>query len=734
MASKTVVTFAGRTILASAPIEWSYTEGVRPYVTTLDFMPDDAKQLLKTDRGGPYDLVITSDDVARTIKNLWMLRRVPGEHKYIVRIEIADRRWMWPYAHVVGRYNVRRKDGVKRVATPDTPPEVADIVPDIHYAPYSLKPPQSGWKDRWKPRDVLEDVWKKATSREFDPPGYRITGNFGQSLEELTIEDLQIEDSGDSAIAKALSYLPEAGIYIDDNGVAVIYSKVDGGEVGICQPSASGPEMVGRGHIEMVSNKWTCPKKVHVRFVREQEVRFDAIEKSKAIGSTSTKLTTERLMENVLPVPDYQLGRWCQGTYVTFDEYLNALPAPPGGVIPRLDHSHLQRAFLPYLDLWGAIQLLGVRDPNSDWVARVAALQQHYRRTYRINPTWRDRFLRFYAYRVATIDPTTGTRAPSLAYADYAYLGSQKYWWKQLGENGGLGAGDLAYAINVDGYPKGADIGNGAKAFDANSKAAPIRVQILDHDQGIIHFVYELDPVKMFDTILPSNLENIPSGNVNDRTRSVSFNAVIKGREQQPPKLSASHKVAVVLMATPASPNNSQQFFEIVLEPKDVQHLLPSAMRESIKDARGPEMDYFVGPGIETARGAWVDSRRDDIDKLFGIKNFQPAPGEPAPDNGLIINDNQSKDGSASLRAIALARAAGVYALHAAHLSGSAEFRLSKDITIAGWISRVTHTVETDGVASTRVDLPDQLQGIDMFAFLDASTRALIMKMVQGGQ
>jgi len=746
MAGKTIATIGGYTILASSPVRWSFSEGTDPVVETFDILNKDADALMNEGRKS-VTLHLESDDRIIDIKHLWVLRRAPSDHKFYARITVADRRWLWPYAHVIGRYNVPLEAGVKRLASLDAP-EITPTAIRFHYAPWSLKtqPVDVGYLGvPWTTEEVIKDVMGKARRSEkgfTGMPGMDISPRIGQELNKVPIEDLEINDAGNVAIGRVLAYLPEAGITVDKDGVIRIFSRVDGAELVICGLVQGGSsleaEIPGRGHVEMISNIRTCPSKINVWFVRKQEVRFDTIEAESSASNTSPVVRDKRLMVNVLPVPDYKISMGagndvCQGTYVTVDAYLNALTAPPGTTIAKLDHRHLQRAFMPYLDLWGALQLLGIRDSDADWPARIAALMTHYRRTYRINPRWMSRFFKIFAHRVATLDVVTGTRAPSMAYADYAYVGSQRYWWKQLGETPGMGAADLAYAVNVNGYPQGSDMGDGVKKFDSKTKPAPIEVQILDHDLGIIHFNYRLDPVKLFDTVLPSHVENIPTGDLSNRMRPIAFNAVISGQEHEPPRLASSHKAAVIISAIPACPNDMRQFFRVEVPAADIAEMLPSQMRDVLNNAIGPEMDIFIKPGIEMARGVWLDDKATEIDQMFGVGGTNDARmGVDLIINWEEGNQNNPGDRAASLNEIAKAAAARVYAMYASHATGKASSRIKGSVTVAGWISRVTHEIAQNGEATTSIDLPEHLPALDWFAFMDASTRQILMRSLRG--
>ena len=89
---------------------------------------------------------------------------------------------------------------------------------------------------------------------------------------------------------------------------------------------------------------------------------------------------------------------------------------------------------------------LGASD--ADWGSRIGAIQQHFRRTYRIEKKVVDRLRSIKAIRFGTIDPVSGTRAPATAYQDWAVIASQRYFATQLAQ-GKTKTGSL-YLFGVD--------------------------------------------------------------------------------------------------------------------------------------------------------------------------------------------------------------------------------------------------------------------------------------------
>ena len=213
----------------------------------------------------------------------------------------------------------------------------------------------------------------------------------------------------------------------------------------------------------------------------------------------------------MIQVPDFQATISSQtvpqGAWVTLDSYLDylATQSPPGiGTLSKADwYRILREASLPFNDLWAALELTGSIDPDNDWAARVSALQQHYRRTYRLPKRWVDRALLISAHRTSTNTVAGGVREKSPAWADYSVLASQRFFEKQIRS----GDSDAIFAVNVDGYPDGDNNGSGVPPLDSATKPGPIGVAVLDQDQGIIQFDYRVDVHKVFDQVLPSHVD-----------------------------------------------------------------------------------------------------------------------------------------------------------------------------------------------------------------------------------
>lgn len=717
-------TLGGKPLLDSAAVAWPLRYGSRPAMVTVEMAPLDATAVSTS--GGPVELVIDPGGGSNfgggnpvRAQNLWVLNVQPGPDPFVSRVTIADRRWMWSYGHILRRYNMRRRTGVKMLTASNVQPAINSTAAQIAYWAWSLKN-----NVPWTAKDVLEDVLKEVGDIEKEyagsAPPIKIDGRIAKSVKGIPVEDLQVDDAGDQAVERILAYLPEAACYVDYDGSIVVTSRATGDEEGVLK--AILPELVGDGHSDLVENALVRPKEIHVLFTREVEVRFDFLENSSA-SSTQTALVDERRMENVLPIPDYSLTvnsrTVARGTYLTMDQAFTAWGNLP--IIGKsMDHWMIQRAFIPHMDLWAAIGLAGER-PNDrgeleNWPGRIGAVQQHYRRTFRVNPRWTDRILSMRAYRVSTIDPQSGQRGPAPAFGDYSILYTQRSLWKNIaqGQNGD-------YVINRTAYPSDGVLG-------ADADLSPAEVSIPDSDQGIVHVDYKPNPVwGMNETILPGQVDqdSMPCADIGNRTRPISFDTVIGGK--QPPKLSSSFKLAVIVTCVPSSPNTDQQLHRVVIKPTDVSDSLPASQRTGLSEARGPIMEVRIGAQVETARIAWIDSRATDIEKIFGV-----VAGDPDL-SGLVINEGAEGGGQtgASINAIAKAAAARIYASLVDRYEGGMAGYMNGQVRPAGWLPEVRHELRTNGEAVTVVEMPGEIPKLSLFGWLDSASRAAILRLAQ---
>ena len=793
----TSATLGGFPLLASAPVSWTLSSGVTPHTATFDMTPDHAKQLISraASTNLPVELRIESGEHTQVFSDLYIIGKTPSMVPYIDKVVVADRRIWWRYGHIgPRRYNWRRRVGYKRLISIDSPQTIQDVADDVWYAPWSLKTfdrfddgyaPSS---EKWTALDMIINVIGAVLQTEKDYNGVNVPWHGldkEHELKQLPVENLLLDDSADQALSRALAYLPEMSVYITASGSVCFYSRASGKEKGIAR-SAGAPK-VGGGLVQAISNRFRRPRKIHVLFTREVELRFDFAEKDEVESKYDPKRSTlnkiqksQRRVENVLPLPDFKLNDITQGTWVEFNKAVSMWnaeewPSIAGGTIKNL--KYFRRAMVPFIDMWSNLNLAGLVRSNADWLSRVNSIQSNFRRTFKIVPAWWDRILSVKAHRVALIDAETGSLAPSLVYSDFCRMNNQRSQFRDAyasKENpDGSRGGKVFYCINGSAYPVNKSANPNGEPCEEypfskldSQIASDAKITIADQEQGVFRVEYVPDIFHAYDVILPGLLEMSdtgytggdlpleagPSLDLKDRAKGIAFDAVAgirKGAsgkiQTSRPQLKANHKLAVVLTAIPATWNSfdsggkevDQQLEKITIDPSDPENsdlldMVHPNVKKDIKDALGPDLYIRVGAGVEVARIGWSDDKYQEIEKIFGVYNGAGELWDDSPPNlgDLVINRGSNAQG-ASLNQIALAVAARIYSGHVDHLQGALKGDLVPNLHPDGWLDSVTYSLETSGEGSVSVDMPETVTQFDLMSFMDDSARATIMKLAQ---
>lgn len=729
-------TLNGFPTLGSSPQGWAERAGVDAPIWEFDVSPVIADGIAKG-FPVPVELEITAGprSPGDTVKvtGLVCIGRAPGHDPNMARVRVTDRRYVLPRIAIRRRYNVRRTVGIRRLIQTDGVPENDPLTDEVQYHPASLNDGRP-----WTAEEILNDILRKidqTSAGAFNPrTGYVVdlVNEGGSGLSSVPVENLEIMDPADDAIRRVLTLLPGLALKVNARGQLVVFSRISGNEAGVEKQTR--PESVGGGHVELIDNGAIRPEEIHVLFGRFAEVRFDFEE-----GGTTTQ--DARFLGNVLPSPDYQSddgGRVIvQGTWIEITTALGIWNAGGGiGDLGELTLPKIRKAFVPFLDPWTGARLHGLRVPDADWMARIAAVEEHYRQTFRINRRWMDRIASIEPYRVALLDPTTGTRAPAVAYSDYSMLASFRSMYAEA-----VADADMSYIMNVARYPTDGRIGS-------TTKPAACRVSIEDADQGIIRLEYRVDTVRLRDTCLPSKVELSgegtrpgvapdtpgPSADPNlDSSRAPTFDAVWESSPESTWQLTDQHKAAVILSARPAYPNDETAFHRIVVRPQEVQPLVPQRMREALGKSFGPKLEIIVPPAVAEALIAWNDDSAASIEKAFGI-GVRDGEDITKELEKLTLNaaaQTTIGDRAPSLNSIALAYATAAFCAYADHFEGSRESSLRK-VELDGWMSSVEHLKLPDGRIVTRIEFPGSRRPLSVFGLLDSGTRRVVLGLVQG--
>lgn len=719
----TVATLDGETLFGE--VRWIVQAGTAPATGRFNVTKGAAARLLE---GGlrPVTLKITSGGTTGEFRELYVIQQAPSDSPTWKTVLVADRRWFWRYRLARGLYNVRRQTGVQRLTGPDrVAPEVQLVVPVIAYAPFSLRNQTVPWRGR----EILERLLREASIAEKGAGGPGFTAAI-ETIADIPIENLEVTGSVADAIEQVLAFIPGARVTVDARGAVRVFDASSGAEEQIVEQIPA--EIIGAGHVERCDLARLRPRHVDVFFGIEAELRVDG-EEAQGAGSTSARDPDGRFVENVLSLPDFEQAiggtNYVMHSWVPFDSVLPAWGALPEPIGVPLDFPLIRKAFVPGMDLWAGASLAGALTPRADWMGRIAAVQTHYRQTYRINQRWMARIFQLRPYRVALADVATGSRGPIGVWSDFCFLATQRSVMLERQAN----VEHANYAMNVVCYPE-----------DGLLASAPIgataRVRIEDADQGILSVDYLADRFRIYEAALPSQIElegaNTqpgqrvmepgPAGYLGPNVRGIAFNFL--RRADRLPQLTARHKIAFVLTAVPGSPNGRGQLVRVRVTPGEVP-AFPGQDR-----CEGPPLDFMVAPGLETARVAWSDANAATIEQAFGKGADDDVDAAPEALRPLIINLGAEAPaaGGASLTAIAKAAAARIYHQLRDRQEGQAATVYSPAMRPEGWLDAIVHEIDGKGVATSTIALPSVVPALRIQKWLDSSTRWVVMRLATG--
>lgn len=683
-------------LLGSAVPQFAEKPGVAPVIERFEMRPEDIARIMQ--RGKPLDLVFEAEGRRVVVRKLYPRAPVPASRPDLAALEVSDIRGAWERTHVARRYNARRRTGDRRIVQTDQLGN-ALVVDDISYHPATLNPPFTPHGRAWKAKEIVEDVL--LSIRDQLPNDWRFEYKIGDLETSAPLEDVELDEPGDQALARVLRLIPGAAVKVID-GVVHVYSQLADEAPAL---SVLGPPIVGRGITIQSDYRYLRPAYVRVLFTREMEVRFDYNDPGSQ--GTSSRGVDDRFIENVLPLPDPDIQDYPPGTWVTFEKAFDLWGVNPL-IGQKLSHEQVQKRWLNdefMAALADNAQAIAESQGLTDlWLQRMAAVRRHYRQTYRINRRWVDRIIRLQPYRLAILDTENGTRAPAQCWQDFGVMYGARA--RRLGVQTG---GRNLIGNNIKGY--NADL--------ASAKPSPIEVRVLDADQGIVHLFFNLDPYQTFERITPCALDGIPDAAINNAEMRPRFWAENRGGGSPVARLSDAHKAALLMSAVPAT-NSEQQFTVLHKYPGDVQALLPPG---TLGEAKGPPWTVRIAPAVETARYAWKDSQAQVIEWAFGLAKREPLLIARALQE-LLLN-------GVNIDALANAAAAVIYAGFRDREIGRRGDFLNPDAHVEGAIGSVTHSVGLDGSPLTDVDLLAALPSRDLFSLLPLGVLQAIRRLVK---
>lgn len=717
----------------AAAVAWAEVAGVHA-PTAVWTVHDKQWQRLKGQMGVPLELrIVPSTGAELSWKNLYVLREVPAGKPFHRSFLVSDVRWMWPRCLVSRSYNIPRKTGNRRLVG-EGPVEIEQAIDTYGYA-YSSLDKGVKWSAMGMVADVLRRVAEQSNGHPWHVESFPIN-----EQRQVTVEGLDLSESGDTALGHALAHAPGANVTVNRFGEAVVFDMTRRSDVR-AQLDPSVPRTSAGSIDRMIDLAPIRPSDILVYFQREVELRFDAYEEGATVETRDPNTDERMLMENVLPLPDVETTiageRVALGTYVpvwralaAWNDDLASLGSsvPP----PALTVANVRKYWFVLEALYTPLGELTLNAAQSNWVARIATLRAHYRQTYQIPRSWMQRMRDMTPTRVGILDYVTKSRNPSRAWSQFMAETTTKAHYLSA-----VARTDKQWVWeNVDNYP-------GIDGELSDKSSSPAVVQVVDKDLGILHINYRLDPHGMRSQIVPSRCKEGGSGRLQSinrdakEQRSYPMSSTGRVTGSAPVALADDFRVAIVFTASPFAPNNEKRLFGYRVRPEDVSGAVGQEFQ--VSGGTGPTWHLFIPPGLMTARYAWssTEKARESAQRLFGFKDGLPEAGTNDPFEApgyFIVNMAGSRGGEGGLiEALARAAAVSQWAAFVDQVEGAPALHLRPGVSLRGSMQAVAHRLDQDGRLVTQVTLSGERVPIDPMAALPHAVRQKILGLVMDG-
>lgn len=734
-------------LAAVGTITWQITSGVQPYTTTLTCHRDDWP-VLESQIGERLNLKFTDSrgrDVE--IRGVYIMEQAPSSSPNHVSFRVADKRWRWPYEMIARDYNMARKTGDR---TPYGELAVNQVAVDQYdYLPYSLKEQQQ----KWTAQDAVKDVMEVLEGEGTEAGGYKVESfpipdGGGNASRQFSLENVELRDQGDVALARVLQAVPGCDVYINTLGQAVIFdaSDIREAEERFVDLEEKGFTYRGQRAGE-IDRRAIRPKRVFVYYQREVEAVLE-FEDDYTIATNARPGTTEPFLENVvqtvdpittMTIRDPNTGSLRtvsvpNGSWVPMPDWLTAMDDDRPLNSSPWDFNTIRLFWiLGYLETkWGAGGQKDI-DTTVNAGARVSTFKQHFRQTFRLNPRYMQRVRKILPNRVGVLNPVTGERAPALIWGQYCVRPSTK-GLNHLDANGaniqdGIVARNLdyLYANRVEGKQL------------VQTQAGPHQMAILDGELGIFRADFKADVYGLEAQSYPGFMGEIASNGI-IRPRPVSRNLALQDSADTPTAmnatveswatgvrgvaLSANNEMSVLCTLVPAGPNNRLQFHREEVSADDVDGIFRREAR--VQEGKGPDLHIFVPPNELTARFAWTDDQeaRNSLRRLFGLVGDGLEVSEEGEIPGYTFTNR-----TRGIQQHAVSVAAEALIQYADGVQGEVATPLLDEdpLKLVGNMTGAAIRVDQGGVMDTVHAFPGQQRPFSRFALLPQSVRSIVL-------
>jgi len=734
---KVRVTLGGVPLAANAPVTWRLQTGTEPYVGVFTVPRASWQQNLEQRIGKEVELSIEQPGGEKlTIKRLTLLHMVPTDDTARVSFAVADLRF-WLHRKTVRRaFNMVRNSGT-RTAFTDGPGENQVVTDAPIYLPASMNKGKP-----WSAREALEDVLDELV-QDWQIDKWPLT----DEPDDIDLQDLELADPGNVALATLLGHIPGAVLWVDPEGVVRIGDATDLKASDDRWIELETRTIEGEPG-DFIDKKGIRPKRVRVQFERQLEVLLHGRDNYQATQSTGDE--NEGYLENVLPTVDLETDVDLLNPKT---QTLERVTVPPGTWVPVkqwLEAMDRMRPSASYpwtfetiRELWIIGDLeggLGARpevDDNTEGVVaeRVGALRAHFRQTWRLSQRWMDRISELLPIRAGLYDPFHGVRQPASVWGECCY---------NLSPKGGLiaDARDPASGDQFSNRTWRTRLGNSPSIVKIEPSAATL--EMVDAQQGIFRIAYRMPANGSVQAIYPCNTTNggPGSGRVQGPWRDYS--------EQDHRGIGVGFRVDgneagvllrdrldfyVLLTLTPASPNSKRRLHSIDVEASDLMLTHGSA---NYGEGDGQTLEVYVPPNQATARFAWDedDAASSTLVDLLGLNEEDPTEA------GRLIGDAEELPGfiwtnkEPELQQLARVIAAEQLLPYADAIQGTVVTELdASKANLAGAMAGVEVHVAAFPEGSVRMvhTFPGQAAPISRFGLLPKALRKTLFRTVQPG-
>lgn len=693
----TTATLGGVVLLANSPISWSLTRGTEPVQKVFLMGASDAEELFiqKSVGGGNpvVQLKIDSSDGQIIVNNLHVLYAKPTNHEDIVAVKVSDVRYLLRRVFVDKKYNIVRKD------VGQTPGRVDGVglgfqqgfTPELKYLPHTIN------KDKpYSAIEILADILKllpPSSESKNSIPNFDIQWK----EDKLRINNIIIKNTLDEAIERALHKIPGAEITLDLNGDYIIYDStalLENPEISKVKNIIRGMELS-----RVVNLSGTRPKVINNQFVPEVELRLDGTE---GITNTSGQID----LVNVAPCPDAELillsgEKVLRGTYVPLEDLMAAWNRD-AATLPQLRQKtpftfdNIQKMWFRPSVLNSLINADG-NNPNPIIAMRLATILSNYRTTWQMQKELRDRLESWKPYRLG-FTSLQGSLADSPVFVDWHWMYNfhARTTTKQ----------DLG--VSFKGY---------SKSLKGVTSASPFKIQVIDQTLGVLSIIPRADLRLFTDTISVGGLLNARPGVVNTQSAPVADIKQEKlgglGIIKDNYALEPTFAFSTIISAIPNVPNDDRRAYTLPISPKDVSDI---NSLKNIGECGGPKWVNRIAYNPRTSAWfAWDETRTDRVSALFSDRDITGY----TVDWGKPINEDYLKE-------LAKSSSAVIYEQLLDRKIGAVIGELNADIKMAGTIDFITHTLATNGMIATIINLPESIKRTDLRRYLPEYARQLL--------